>query len=68
MNIFDYQKQSLDLISKSMGLPTFDELLEDPAGEATDKMTKAEEEADDEYREQQRKTEEGDFSPLDNGF
>ena len=48
MNIFDYQKQSLDLISKSMGLPTFDESMEDLQGEATDKMTKAEEEMEDE--------------------
>jgi len=42
--ILDYQKQSLDLISKSMGLPTLDESLEDPQGEATDKATKAEQE------------------------
>ena len=48
MNIFKYQKQSLDLISKSMGLPTFDEMLEDPHGEFTDKATKEAEEAEDE--------------------
>ena len=33
MNILKYQKQSLDLISKSMGLPTFDESLEGPASD-----------------------------------
>jgi hypothetical protein len=28
--MFKYQKQSLDLISKSIGLPTLDEMLEHP--------------------------------------
>ena len=46
--ILKYQKQSLGLISKSMGLPTLDESLEDPQGEATDKEIKAEQEMEDE--------------------
>ena len=63
--IIDYQKKSLDLISKSIGLPIFDELLEDPYGDFIDKETKASEEIDDEY---QRRIEEGDVNPIDNGF
>ena len=32
--ILKYQKQSLDLISKSMGLPTFDEMIENEIDDA----------------------------------